>query len=292
MKLNKPTNKMQTYTLQEAIEAVPAIGATRGGDNTSGKYQFVSTRNILENVLDNGWNITQASAQSRSPYAPHKVTLVHDKDLAIAADPNNNQEGILRIELINSHNKMKRFMMVTGYFKFACSNGLIVSTGPTTCIKTKHRFSDNRLQAILDQTVELSERFPKILEIIEGFKARQLTESEQRSFAEYAIKGRYLYRQALPKSFGDIDKMSNLLLTPRRKEDEGSSAWEVFNRVQENVIRGVEGVTRPMRGFDTMRVNQLLWKGTETALQYNNKQLNNQLMSLLIKDKKKGKISV
>jgi hypothetical protein len=283
---------MKTYSLQEAIETVPAIGATRGGDNTSGKYQFVSTRNILEHVLDNGWNITQASAQGRSPYASHKVTLVHDKDLALAADPNNNQEGILRLELMNAHNKTKKFMMVMGYFKFACSNGLIVSTGPTTSFKTKHRFSDNRLQAILDQTVELSERFPKILEIIEGFKSRQLTESEQRSFAEFAIKGRFLYRQALPKSFGDIDKMSNLLLTPRRKEDEGSSAWEVFNRVQENVIRGVEGVTRPMRGFDSTRVNQLLWKGTETALQFSNKELNKRLMDILVKDKKNGKVSV
>ena len=283
---------MQTYTLEEAIQAVPALGATRGGDNTSKTYQFVSTRNILEHVIDNGWNITNACSQGRSPYAQHRVSLVHNRDLALAANPESNQEGILRIELFNSHNRSKKFMLAMGYFKFACSNGLLVATGPAESIRTRHRFSDNRMDAIMDQTIELSNRFPKVLEIIEGFKSRQLTESEQRSFAEYAIKGRYLYRQTLPKSFGDIDKMSNLLLTPRRKEDEGNSAWEVFNRVQENVIRGVEGVTRPMRGFDSTRVNQLLWKGTETALQYNNKELNTQLMKILIKDKKKGKISV
>ena len=282
---------MKTYSLQEAIQAVPALGATRGGDNTSGTYQFVSTRNILEHVLDNGWNITNACSQGRSPYAQHRVSLVHNRDLALAANPENNQEGILRIELFNSHNRSKKFMLVTGYFKFACANGLVVESGPTSCIKTKHRFSDNRLDAIMDQTKELSERFPKVLGIIEGFKSRSLTESEQRSFAEFAIRGRYLYRQTLPKSFGDLDKMSNLLLTPRRKEDEGNSAWEVFNRVQENVIRGVEGVTRPMRGFDSTRVNQLLWKGTETALQYNNKELNKRLMDILVKDKKKGKVS-
>ena len=183
-------------------------------------------------------------------------------------------------------------MLAMGYFRFACSNGLLVATGPANQICTKHRFSDNRLQAILDQTVELSERFPKILEIIEGFKSRQLTESEQRSFAEFAIKGRYLYRQSLPKSFGDIDKMSNLLLTPRRKEDEDNTTWEVYNRVQENIVKGVEGITRPLRGYgDSVRVNQLLWKGAETALQYNNKELNKRLMDILVKDKKKNKIS-
>lgn len=284
---------MQTYTLQEAIEAVPAIGATRGGDNTSGKYQFVSTRNILENVLDNGWNITQASAQSRSPYAQHRVTLVHDKDLAKLDDENPNQDGILRMELFNSHNKTKRLMMAIGYFRFACSNGLLVATGPTESIRTKHRFSDNRLESIMERTAQISDRFPKILDIIEGFRNRQLNEQEQSSFARYAIQGRYNYRKELPKSFGDLDKMSNLILTPRRQEDEGNSTWEVFNRVQENIVKGIEGITRPLRGYgDSVRVNQLLWKGAETALQYDNNQLDTQLMKLLIKDKVKGKISV
>lgn len=284
---------MKTYSLEEAIQAVPALGATRGGDNTSGTYQFVSTRNILEHVLDNGWNITNACSQGRSPYAQHRVSLVHNRDLALAANPENNQEGILRIELFNSHNRSKKFMLVTGYFKFACSNGLLVATGPADMIRTKHRFSDNRMDAIMDQIATVSERFPKVLEIIEGFKSRQLSHTEQVSFARYAIQGRYNYRKELPKSFGDIEKMSNLILTPRRKEDEGDSTWEVYNRVQENIVKGIEGITRPMRGYgDSVRVNQLLWKGAETALQYSNKQLNNQLTSLLIKDKKKGKISV
>ena len=281
---------MQTYTLEEAIQAVPALGATRGGENTSKTYQFVSTRNILEHVIDNGWNITNACSQGRSPYAQHRVTLVHNKDLALATNPENN-EGILRIELINSHNKMRKFMMALGYFRFICSNGLIIASGPNEVIKTKHRFSDSRLEAIMEQITAVSERFPRILNTINDFRSRQLTEDEQHSFVKYAITGRYLYRQTLPKSFGDLEKMSNLLLTPRRKEDEGSSAWEVYNRVQENIVRGVEGVTRPMRGFDSMRVNQLLWKGTETTLRYSNKQLNTQLMSILVKDKKKNKIS-
>lgn len=283
---------MKTYSLQEAIENIPSIGATRGKENTSGKYQFVSTRNILEHVLDNGWNITQASAQGHSPYAQHRVTLVHDKDISKLSEANPNQDGILRAEIFNSHDRSKRFMMALGYFRFACSNGLLVATGPADQIRTKHRFSDGRLESIMDQITQLSDRFPKVLEIIEGFKSRQMTEFEQCSFAEFAIKGRYLYRQTLPKSFGDLDKMSNLLLTPRRKEDEGSSAWEVYNRVQENIVKGIEGATRPLRGYgDNIRTNELLWKGAETALQFSNKELNKRLMDILVKDKKKGKLS-
>jgi hypothetical protein len=283
---------ISTLTLNEAIEAVPSIGSTRAAEKTSGTYQFVSTRNILEQVQDFGWRITGVSAQNRSPYAQHRVTLVHEKDLAAAQESNQNQDGILRIEMFNSHNLTKRFMMALGYFRFACSNGLLVATGPAEMIRTKHRFSDQRMEAIMAQIQSVSERFPRVLNTINDFKSRQLTEDEQRSFAEFAIKGRYLYRQALPKSFTNIDAMSNLILNPRRVEDEGDSVWQVYNRVQENIVRGIEGTTRPMRGYgDSVRVNQLLWKGAETTLQYDKDPLKNHLLGLLIKDGTKGKIS-
>jgi hypothetical protein len=283
---------IQTLTLNEAIEAVPSIGSTRAAEKTSGTYQFVSTRNILEQVQDFGWRITGVSAQNRSPYAQHRVTLVHEKDLAAAQESNQNQDGILRIEMFNSHNLTKRFMMALGYFRFACSNGLLVATGPAEMIRTKHRFSDQRMEAIMAQIQSVSERFPRVLSTINDFKSRQLTEDEQHSFAEFAIKGRYLYRQALPKSFTNIDAMSNLILNPRRVEDEGDSVWQVYNRVQENIVRGIEGTTRPMRGYgDSVRVNQLLWKGAETTLQYDKNPLKNHLLGLLVKDGTKGKIS-
>jgi hypothetical protein len=283
---------ISTLTLNEAIEAVPSIGSTRAAEKTSGTYQFVSTRNILEQVQDFGWRITGVSAQNRSPYAQHRVTLVHEKDLAAAQESNQNQDGILRIEMFNSHNLTKRFMMALGYFRFACSNGLLVATGPAEMIRTKHRFSDQRMEAIMAQIQSVSERFPRVLNTINDFKSRQLTEDEQNSFAEFAIKGRYLYRQALPKSFTNIDAMSKLILNPRRVEDEGDSVWQVYNRVQENIVRGIEGTTRPMRGYgDSVRVNQLLWKGAETTLQYDKNPLKNHLLGLLVKDGTKGKIS-
>jgi hypothetical protein len=283
---------LNTLTLSEAIQAVPAIGATQASSKTSSTYQFVSTRNILEHVQEQGWKITGATSQGRSPHAQHRVTLVHEKDLALAEDPNHNQDGILRIELFNSHNLSKRFMMALGYFRFACSNGLVIATGPSETIRTKHRFSDNRMEAIIEQIESVSERFPRVLNTINDFKSRELTDVEQKTFAEYAIKGRYLYRQSLPKKFSNMDSMIERMLTVRRDEDKGNSTWEVYNRVQENVVRGIEGITRPMRGYgDTVRVNQLLWKGAEMTLQYDKDPLKNHLLGLLVKDGKKGKIS-
>ena len=282
---------LNVLTLDEATKIVPAIGATGPSQKASDTYQFVSTREILERVQKDGWLITGASAQNRSPYAQHRVTLVHENDL----DRVRNQvefEGIPRIEMFNSHNLTKRLMFAIGYFKFLCSNGLIVASGPAETIRTKHRFSGDRLEEIMEQVSQISERFPTINNRIEGFKSRELTENEQLAYAHYAIKGRYNYRPEMPKRFKDMDSTAEKMLTPRREEDAGNSAWVVYNRVQENLIRGIEGFSRPINSYlDNVRVNQLLWKGAETSLKFDNEKFQNELMSLLIKDGKKGKIS-
>ena len=90
-----------------------------------------------------------------------------------------------------------------------------------------------------------------------------------------------------------MSRNADCLLAHRREEDNGNTTWQVFNRVQENLMSGVEGFSRPIRGYsDSVRVNQLLWKGAETTMRFNSQALNTALMDLLIKDGKKGKISV
>jgi hypothetical protein len=281
---------MQTLTLDQAIDLVPAIGATGPAESVSDRYQFVSSQEILERVMQDGWRITNATSQGRSQYAQHRVTLVHENELEKALSSDN--EGIPRIEMFNSHNLTKRLMFAVGFFRFICSNGLIVASGPAETIRTKHRFNDDRLEQIMGQVSEISSRFPVINEKIESFKSRQLTDSEQASFAEYAIKGRFNYRPAMPKRFRDTERVVERLLNHRREEDNGNSTWQVFNRVQENIITGMEGFSRPIRGYtDSTRVNQLLWKGAETTLKFDSQQLRTELMNLITKDGKKGKIS-
>lgn len=277
---------MTPITLETAIERAPAIGATSAGDNTNpNTYQFISTRKILEGILDRGWSIVDAVSSGRTLSARHKVTLVRTEDLLKYNDTNS--EGLLRLEILNSHNLTKRFMSCIGYYKWACSNGLIAAYGPVESIRTKHRFSDDRLERIQNQIQEASEHFPFILNQIENFKQREMKESEQLEYAKFAIKGRYLYRKQLPKTFINLEKMAERMLEVRRSEDEGNRLWAVYNRVQENMIRGIEGVTRPVKAYDdNFRVNRLLWKGAETTLTFDNNYLTKELNQLLLKNKK------
>jgi hypothetical protein len=279
---------LNTLTLDKAIELVPAIGATESDPTVSERYQFVSTREVLERVQEYGWRITNATSQGSSPYAQHRITLIHENDMIV----DHKSEGIPRIEMFNSHNRTKRLMFAIGYFRFACSNGLIIATGPTETIRTKHRFSDDRLAVIMEQVSQISARFPQINSKINVLKSRELSEQEQLDFVKFAVKGRFLYRSAIPKRFQDQDRLSEKLLAPRRAMDEGNTTWQIYNRVQENLIKGVDGFSRPINGYtDNIRVNQLLWKGAETTLEFEKDKLRTALTSLLVKDGKKGKIS-
>ena len=277
---------MNTLTIEQAIEKAPSIGGTEKSPNTSDRYQFVSTRSVLEKVLDQGWSIVDARSQGRSLYAQHKVTLVHNKDLA-SFQQGVQKEGLLRVDLFNSHNRSRRFMMAMGYFRMACSNGLLVATGPAEMIKTRHLFSDDRLESIMARIDTLSDRFPKVLETIEAFKSREMSEEEQVRFAQFGLRSRYLYRKELPKRVSGESIVSRLLEV-RRSEDEGSSAWVVMNRVQESLIRGVDGLMKGTQAFgDNIRTNQFLWRGTEMALDHSSKDLFNRWEKLLVKDRKR-----
>ena len=282
------TNNINILSIDEAIKRVPAIGATQASENVSNRYQFVSTRDILTRVNDFGWKITNATSQNQSPTAQHRVTLVHENDIGIRQG-----DGIPRIEMFNSHDRSKRLMFAIGFFRFVCSNGLIIASGPAETIRTKHRFTNDRLTEIMDQVGQISGRFPKIMDTINEFKNREMNEAEQVAYAQYAIQGRFNYRPEMPKRFKDTARTTEKLLSVRRDADEGNTTWQVYNRVQENLIQGIEGFNRPIRSYgDNVRVNQLLWKGAETALIHQGTSLDTALKQLLVKDGTKGKISV
>jgi hypothetical protein len=273
---------INTLTLDEAIEIVPAIAATQADPKCSNQYNFVSTRDILQKALDRGWLINNVSGYS-NPYAQHRITMVHQNYLDKV---DQTADGFPRIEMFNSHNRTKKLAFAIGYFRFACTNGLIIATGPSDMIRTRHRFvDDDKLDNIFGHIDDACNKFPSILDTIKQFEDRVLSEQEQTKFAEYGIKSRFLYRQKLPKSFADTSVATEHLLKSRRDEDSSSTLWHVFNRVQENIIKGVEGFSRPVKSFgDTTRVNQLLWRGATTALRSKDEELFSELQNILIKN--------
>ena len=281
---------MNTLTIEDAIKLVPSIGSSGPSEKVSNKYQFVSSKDILNSVQEYNWKIVDVKSQSKNPFSQHRVTLIQEKDVQTAET---NSEGVMRIEMFNSHNCTKRLMFAVGFFRFVCSNGLIIANGPADCLRLRHRFTQDKLKEIMDHVSNISERFPRVMNQIEDFKQRELSEEEQISYAKLALLGKFRYRQNTPKRYADINRSAEMLLAPRRQEDEGNSTWLVYNRIQENIIKGIADSFRPVRGYgDNIRINQLLWKGAELSMSHSKESLDKQYKELLVKDGKKGKISV
>jgi hypothetical protein len=93
-------------------------------------------------------------------------------------------------------------------------------------------------------------------------RAITLKEDEAHVFASAALALKYDDTQAMPITESQV-------LLPRRHDDRSSDIWSVFNRAQENLLKGGldarasngrRQTTRPVKGVDNgIRLNRALW---------------------------------
>jgi hypothetical protein len=88
---------------------------------------------------------------------------------------------------------------------------------------------------IADEVVQASFRLldfvPRVGELVNRFRSRELEPRESLEFARHALLLRYESVEAAPVE-------PETLLKPRRQEDEGRDLWRVTNCVQEVLERG------------------------------------------------------
>jgi len=120
------------------------------------------------------------------------------------------------------------------------------------------------MDSVSDAIQSMSDLVPNISDNIEQMSNLRLDEDAQHAMAHAGKVARW-------GAASEID--SRMLLTARRQEDIGSDLWTVFNRVQENTIRGGfkgEGQKRQARELTNIdalsRVNLNLWNAAEEIL--------------------------
>jgi hypothetical protein len=122
-------------------------------------------------------------------------------------------------------------------------------------------------QCQLEQVVEgvhaVLDQAPWVTEAVRAWQAIELNPDEQMAYAEEAHTLR----------FADANGEVRQLLHARRPADDGPTLWKIFQRVQENVVRGGSSAignrrqqvtTREVRGIDgNIQLNRALWSLTE-----------------------------
>ena len=224
----------------------------------STKYKTVQTNLIAKKFKDMGFvvdNVSQKKSRSGGMgFGKHMVKLSHPELLSTKHD-----DLKLQLVITNSFDGSSAFCIQLGFFRFVCANGMIVGE---SLEKYKHRHTGMILEE-LDESIEKIVAQTKSLSVlIDRMKSTELTASQVLSFEHEAKRVRG-------------DKISKIDWTVRREEDKGNNLFVVYNRIQENLIRGKtttvseSGRIRTLREITSVdRLKDINGKLFDLALRY------------------------
>jgi len=236
---------------------VPSIYADTPHQSRSERYSYIPTAAVLTELRKEGFQpfmVTQTRVRNedRRDFTKHMIRLRHANQV--------NDSIANEIILLNSHDGTSSYQMLAGAFRFVCANGLVC--GDTV--------ADVRIPHKGDVTGQVIEG---AYEVLSGFERAQQSREAMRAVTLDGGEAEVFARAALALKYDDPDKPAPIterqVLAPRRLDDNRADLWSVFNRTQENLIRG--GLLgrggngrrqrpRPVQGIDqALRLNRALW---------------------------------
>jgi hypothetical protein len=259
------TTKQNRSELSDESLAVqaPSVFAEQAVQGVSDRYTFIPTSKIVTRMRAEGWAPVDAREQAvrlenRIGFQKHMIRFQHRAQIGRGG------EYVAEIALVNSHDRSSAYQLHAALYRLVCGNGLMVSDTTFEHISVRH--SGGESDEIIAASFKLLATVPQLTEHVESFRARQLNDTEAKAFAEAAIMLRWDAVQNAPVS-------AEKVLESRRYEDKGNNLWQVYNRVQENLLRGGQkdysrrrgnGTrhtrTRPVSGLaEDIRLNKSLW---------------------------------
>lgn len=203
----------------------------------SDKYVMATTMDVINDMAKLGWYPVEAK-QCRGKKGSKGIRSFHmiafQNPNVIVYDCNGNIEGWPRIILTTSHDGFNSFTFRCGFYKFLCSNGLIIADEEFANLAIRHiNYTFEELRDTINVVVA---KLPNKIEVLNKMRKTELSDDEKIDFAKKVIK----IRKGLEVTDNlDIsDDTVTDILTPARKEDNGNSLWNVFNVLQEKVIKG------------------------------------------------------
>lgn len=243
---------------QEPIIIPESIADPLKYEKLSDKYQVIKTGDVVDIMRENGFIVTQANTlkpRRRDPRVVKHFIRMRHQSLTEAINGT-----VPEILVINSHDGSTALRMDAALFRMVCSNGLIVKSNDIYSSRTRH--IDVTEQKVVQEAEKVIRAAVESARRVELFRNKILSPDAVREFSVRAL---------------ELRGMNNVtpadMLSARRSEDVGSSLWQVFNRVQENLIRGgIQGVSENGRRVrtqgikamgPTVRVNTKLWELAE-----------------------------
>ena len=242
-------------TREELMQYVPSVFGEAKHASRSEKYTFIPTITLLENLQREGFQPFFA-CQSRVRDPDRREHTKHMLRLRRAGQINGQQ--VPEIIILNSHGGESSFQLLPGIFRSVCTNSLVCGQSFGE-IRVPHR--GNVVEKVIEGAYEVLGIFDWVEEKRDAMQSLLLPPMAQQAFA----------RAALTYRFGEEHQpvTASQILTPRRYEDRQDDLWSVFNRCQENLLKGglpgrtakgKRSHTRALRGIDgDVKLNRALW---------------------------------
>lgn len=258
----------QPLTDEQLMRAAPSIFATQPYERMSDRYSFIPTIQVVEAMREHGfmpYSAFQSNTriEGKAPFTKHMIRFRDVRQEALALSSLALGQIFPELVVVNSHDGASSYQLDAGLFRLACLNGMMVEDSKLAGIRVKH---SGDVLPVIEASFATVKQFPDILGRIENFQALQLTDGQQKAYAESAAMLRYDTNES-----GTVlaPMPTERLLTTRRSSDTGNSLWNTYNRVQENLTQGgLRGRsasgrrlrTRPVNSIsEDSRINKALW---------------------------------
>jgi hypothetical protein len=250
----------------ELFRIAPSIFATEAHESRSAKFRPIPTIEVLDGLRAQGFvpvRATQGGTRvpGKANFTKHAVRLRH-----IGEAGRKLQVGDTSFEIVlrNGNDGTSAYHLNAGLFRLVCLNGLTVSEGEIDKVSVRH--SGDVTSKVIEGTFTVLNSAEIALAAPQDWAQIQLPREAQLALAHEAHRVRFA------DSDGNINTpvRAEQLLNVRRFDDRQNDLWQVWNRVQENVIKGGisafnadtrrNTTTREIKGIDDdARINKALW---------------------------------
>ena len=218
-------------SLETLKEIAPSIFTTTGAKGTSEKYTHIPTDQVIKDMELLGWGVVDAKEVKARKNVGFQKHLVVFRNPDVVINGEGGDTVYPQVLLTNSHDGKNSFTFTAGLYRMICENGLVVSDTQFEDYKVRHMGYDFET---LQETIKgIVSNLPLTVEAMNKMKEIELQEEQMfdlaKSFLDIRVEG-------TNNKYTD-EAISNIL-EPQRVQDRGNGLWEVFNRLQENVIEG------------------------------------------------------
>jgi len=254
---SKQTEFRSAYPLSNSQIAyhAPSVMADAAHESRGERYSFIPTIQVIDALRGEGFEPyeirqTRVRDAGKREHTKHMVRMRHASQIST-------KDEVPEVILLNSHDGSSSYQIMSGVFRFVCSNGLIAGDMFNN-IRVRH--SGHVVDDVIEGATRVLEDAKQIGYRIEDYKGIELGQDEQRAFATAAMQLRW---------GDDAPVTANRLLAAHRREDIKGDLWTTFNRVQENMLKGgIPGrsstgrrtTTRAVGGVnENVKLNKALW---------------------------------